>query len=820
MKKLFLVCNAHLDPVWLWDWQEGVAAAIATFRAAADICEAADDFVFCHNEAMIYSWVEQYDPTLFRRIQALVKAGKWHIMGGWYLQPDCNLPSGESILRQIIVGRRYFMEKFHAVPSIAVNFDTFGHSRGLVQILKQCAYTGYLFMRPEKERMELPARNIRWKGFDGSEILAHRLDRSYRSFLGKAVQDVTDWCETEADEDISLFTWGIGNHGGGPSRRDLAELNTWIQKQPQIQARHATPEAFFQALAKEHAAAPVFAHDLRPVFVGCYTSQARLKQLHRELENRLFAAEKLLTAASAQGLIAYPSMQLQEAERDLLFAEFHDILPGTTIKKGESDSICTLHHGLAIVSDLQMKGVMALLSGQPKAKPKQTPVFLYNPHPYPVTGDFTFEVMPADQNWSQEVRNVVTVTQSGEHVPSQEEKPSVNMNLDWRKRITVHTTLKPSALTRLDCVFALSPCEAQEQILFPKENICFDNGEMQLTINVHTGLVDRYAVAGVEYISHGAFAPALYQDSPDPWYMEKNNFPQRIGAFTLVKPEYVHRYSDGEQIIVPAVRIVEDGEVRMLVEAEFVWGKSRLVQTYCIPKTGSSFEITQDISWNEADTMLKLEIPTTISGQYLGQGIFGSGELPQDGTECVSQKWCGRFDAEHALTICNTGTYGSHCVGNTVFLSLLRASAYAAHPIGERKLVHEERFIPRMDQGEHHLRFTVCGGNTEERRKRVDFEAQIMNEEPFMIPAFPSGDGVQPKPMLLLSELSVQLAALYYDAQKDGYVARLWNTQGVPAKATISLPVWDTKCEIELGAYQFCTYCIDKKGNMKPTSIF
>ena len=152
-------------------------------------------------------------------------------------------------------------------------------------------------MLPEKERMELPARNIRWKGFDGSEILAHRLDRSYRSFLGKAVQDVTDWCETEADEDISLFTWGIGNHGGGPSRRDLAELNTWIQEQPQIQARHATPEAFFQALAKEHAAAPVFAHDLRPVFVGCYTSQARLKQLHRELENRLFAAEKLLTAA-------------------------------------------------------------------------------------------------------------------------------------------------------------------------------------------------------------------------------------------------------------------------------------------------------------------------------------------------------------------------------------------------------------------------------------------------------------------------------------------------------------------------------------------
>ena len=472
------------------------------------------------------------------------------------------------------------------------------------------------------------------------------------------------------------------------------------------------------------------------------------------------------------------------------------------------------------VSNLQMKGAMALLSGQPKAKPEQTPVFLYNPHPYPVTGDFTFEVMPADQNWSKEVRNIVTVTQEGVHIPSQEEKPSVNMNLDWRKRITVHTTLKPSEMTRLDCAFTLLPCEAQEQVLFPKRNICFDNGEMQLTINVSTGLVDRYAVAGIEYVSPGAFSPILYEDSPDSWYMGKNEFAQRMGAFALANSKRVHRYSDGEETTVSAVRIVENGEVRMLVEAEFAYGKSRLIQTYCIPKTGTSFEIIQDISWNETDTMLKLEIPTTISGQYCGQGIFGSGELQQDGTECVSQKWCGIFGTEHALTICNTETYGSHCVGNTVFLSLLRASAYAAHPIEDRKLVHEERFIPRMDQGDHHLRFAVCGGNVKERRKCVDFDAQIMNEEPFIISAFPSGKGNQPKPMLLLSEPSVQLVALYYDAQKDGYLARLWNSQAASVKVMVSLPVWNTKYEVELTAYQFCTYRIDQAGNMEQTSIF
>lgn len=107
MKKLHLICNAHLDPVWMWDWDDGMATALATFYAA---CELADeyDYIFCHNEAFLYETVRQNDPALFARIQELVKAGKWHIMGGWYLQPDCNLPSGESFMRQALFGQAYF----------------------------------------------------------------------------------------------------------------------------------------------------------------------------------------------------------------------------------------------------------------------------------------------------------------------------------------------------------------------------------------------------------------------------------------------------------------------------------------------------------------------------------------------------------------------------------------------------------------------------------------------------------------------------------------------------------------------------------------
>ena len=173
-RTVHLICNAHLDPVWLWEWEEGAAAAISTFRTAADLCEQFGAFVFNHNEVILYRWVEEFEPELFARIQRLVGEGRWHIMGGWYLQPDCNLPSGESFVRQALLGRQYFAEKFSARPTTAINFDPFGHTRGLVQILARSGYDSYLFCRPGEEECPLPGRPdqpFQWEGYDGSRVL-------------------------------------------------------------------------------------------------------------------------------------------------------------------------------------------------------------------------------------------------------------------------------------------------------------------------------------------------------------------------------------------------------------------------------------------------------------------------------------------------------------------------------------------------------------------------------------------------------------------------------------------------------------------------
>ena len=160
-RKIHLVSNAHLDPVWLWEWQEGAGEALSTFRQAAEFCEKKKGYIFCHNEAVLYEWVEEHEPALFRRIRRLVREGKWHVMGGWYVQPDCNMPSGESFVRQILLGRSYFGKKLGVAPRTAVNLDPFGHTRGLVQILAKSGYTAYLCCRPGNHAVPPAPRRVR-----------------------------------------------------------------------------------------------------------------------------------------------------------------------------------------------------------------------------------------------------------------------------------------------------------------------------------------------------------------------------------------------------------------------------------------------------------------------------------------------------------------------------------------------------------------------------------------------------------------------------------------------------------------------------------
>lgn len=809
MSEIHLLCNAHLDPVWQWEWEEGAAAAVSTFRAAADFCEEFDDFVFCHNEVLLYRWIEEYEPSLFSRIQRLVRAGKWHIMGGWYLQPDCNMPGGESIIRQMQLGRAYFSEKFGETNTTAVSFDAFGHSRGLVQLLARAGYDSYLFMRPSAEHIALPGDDFMWVGFDGTEIMAHRINTGYNSALGHAAEKVNVWLAQHPDAQLGLIPWGVGNHGGGPSRKDIADLNALKAEIPEKGLRHSTAEEYFAALRPKKAALPRFDRGLNPWAVGCYTSQIRVKQQHRALEGMLNQTERMLAHAALAGLVEYPRSDLDEAARDLCMSEFHDILPGSSIQSVEDAALRTLSHGQEIVSRLRARAFFALAAGQKPAAPGEIPILVYNPFPFSITQDVECEFMLADQNWKEEFTDIA-VYQGETRLPSQVEKERSNLPLDWRKRVVFRAELAPMQMNRFDCRLNVLPAKPVPACPDAGGRYVFDNSRLHVEIDKSSGLMTSYRVDGREYLSDDALKLLVVRDCEDPWGMNVHSFRDVIGEFSLMDAQESARFSGVASRELAPIRVIEDGPVRTVIEACFKYQNSCAVLRYRLPKDGCGLDMEVRLLFAEKDRMVKLSIPTNLNGKYLGQTIFGTDRLFTNGDECVAQQWTAAEADGHMLTLINDGVYGSDFSDGEIRMSLLRGAAYTAHPIYDRRILPQDRFSPRIDQGERLYHFVIEGGVTSERMTKVSNEAQTVNEPPYALSFFPCDTDGRHTVGATLSGEGVQLTALRPCADGHGYIVRLFESTGIARRARLTVPLCGTDVELELKPFEICTLRIDR----------
>lgn len=821
MKKIHLICNAHIDPVWQWEWEEGAAAAVSTFRAAASFCEEFGGFVFNHNEVILYQWIEEYEPDLFRKIQKLVAEGKWHIMGGWYLQPDCNMPSGESFVRQILCGRQYFLSKFKSWPTTAINFDSFGHSRGLVQIMKKSGYDSYVFMRPDFPGYHIQPGDFNWIGFDGSEILCHKIEPGYNTPMGKADQKIKDYVNKDLElpkekrRQLGMVLWGVGNHGGGPSREDLRNIATLCKTEGFESVVHSTPENYFKDLISSKQTLPKVFEGLNPRFPGCYTSQIRIKQKHRLLENEFYLVEKMLSSATANQLLKYPKCEMDLALQDLLTVEFHDILPGSSIQPVEETSLRIADHGLEILSRLKARAFFAMATGQAIAKEGTYPILIYNTHPYKVKGQFECEFMLADQNWKNEF-SLPEVYCGDTKLPSQNEKELSNLNLDWRKRVVFEAELEPSSMNRFDCKITIVPQKPMAQLLEKNGQFIFKTNVLEVIVNSGTGLIDSYKVEGVEYLKVGAFLPVVIQDNDDPWRMDVNRFDDVTGCFQLMDRELAAWYSGHQQSSLKPVRVIEDGEVRTVIEALFQYHSSQLVMTYKLPKSGTEIDVSIRVNWNEKSKMLKIALPTSFqNSDYLGQTAYGIDQLKTNGDEMVSQKWCAAVSKteDKALTCINDGIYGSSCENSEIRLTLLRSPGYCAHPINERPILPKDRFLPRMDQGERQYGFRINVGNVKERLQKIDAEALVFAEKPYALSFFPSGLGTCPQQLIFISNPEVVMNAFKPSEDGKAYIFRLFNPCEASQTAKVELPVFGKSLEVLLTPYEIKTFRFDTENN-------
>ena len=794
-KSVFLLCSAHIDPVWLWPREEGVTEALATFETAARFCREYDGFVFNHNEALLYEWVERYDPELFAQIQSLVREGRWHIMGGWYLQPDCNMPSGESIVHQILEGRRYFWEKFGVSPRTAINFDSFGHSRGLAQILKKAGYDSYIVCRPGENDFPTPASDFLWEGYDGSQVLVHRTVDGYQSGYGKAGLKADKYLEMPPENGPYLCLWGVGNHGGGPSKVDLEELGQRIAQNPGL--CHATPEEFFDAVRRSRPELPVVARPMNHWGVGCYTSEIRVKKLHRKLEGEYFFLEKMAVQASRLGAAPYPAAELSEIRKDLLFLEFHDILPGSSAERSEQQSLRTAAHGLEAAARKKLDLFLSMTWGRVSPESPVTPIYLYNPHPVPVRGIFEYELQlphSVKEGFAQPV-----LTWDQKPVSVQREKEDNMVPIQWRRKMAFYAELPPASMSRMEFHTEILPEQPKAgSVTETPEALQFSNGRITVRINRRTGFLDAYQVDGKDYLKEGSFAPVVFENIHDSWGMTLQKYDKPLAPFRLRTME-----NGG-----PELRVIEDGCVRAVVEGVLEYGRSLMVVQYFLPMQGTEVEVRLNLTFAEDTRLVKLALyPAESPFEFLGETVYGTETLAQDQQEEAAQKWLAAAGETSCLTLINDGVYGSSCDGNALYQTLISSCGYSAHPMEGRQHVPEDRYVQNSDHIRTEYRFWINGGPREERLAAVSGEALIRQQPPMVLAAFSGKCQGSRGSMWEVDNPAVTVPAVKQAENGSGIVFRLFNSGSQGQTACLRMGQSQTK--LTFGPYELKTVLWD-----------
>jgi len=284
---LLMIGSAHLDPAWLWKWQEGYAEIKATFQSALDRMEETEDFIFTCAGACYYAWVEENEPVMFEKIRQRVEEGRWKIVGGMWIQPDMNLPSQESIARQLMISQGYFLQKFGVKALTGYNVDTFGHGAFTPMLLKKAGIHQYVWMRPQiHENDRIPEGPMRWQSPDGSEIMAYRIPHEYlrKADISGKIRDVEKMGE-RLHAPMMCF-YGVGNHGGGPTIENIKEIHRFMADDPLGQrVKMDSPDGYFPLLEKEKL--PIWQGELQHHASGCYSTHGKGKYLHRRAENDL-----------------------------------------------------------------------------------------------------------------------------------------------------------------------------------------------------------------------------------------------------------------------------------------------------------------------------------------------------------------------------------------------------------------------------------------------------------------------------------------------------------------------------------------------------
>lgn len=780
--KIHLIGNAHLDPVWLWQWQEGFAEIKATFKSALDRMSEYEDFKFTSACGAYYMWIEKSDPEMFREIQARVKEGRWIIAGGWFIQPDCNIPSGESFARHALITQRYFKEKFGKIATVGYNVDSFGHNGNLPQILKNCGLDSYVFMRPGAHEKSLPSHLFMWESADGSRVPTYRIPNLYNVTHHNG-GETFDYVEKLDEGYDQMLFYGVGNHGGGPTK----ELLDWMHNNLSDTYIYSSPEEYFASQSLE--SLPVVKDDLQFHAKGCYSACSEIKKNNRSAENKLISAESAATLAGVLKGIEYPNSELKYAWERVLFNQFHDVLDGCSIRESYDDARMVHGEAMAIADrianfsrqqiswsiDTVSDGGDGSFVSEERAESMGMPLVVFNPLDREVTAAVHirhFNPFEDRMDLEPSLRRVYeSATDSfGNPLPIQTVRDS---KTDGNKKFAKLISVKVPALGYTVCrLHKAEPKICDNPFTVSESSIA--NKRIKLDFDSDSG-----EITGITLLPSGKLllsAPTridLYDDEKhDTWAHGIEFFKDRVPCD-----------------VKGSVKVIEEGPVRATVRSVQTFGGSRIIRDYSIFRESDYIDVKVTIDFHEKFRILKFAYPVSCNKPKAYCKIpFGSIERPVNGSESVSGDWIALTGDGGGLTIATDSKHSFDADNNELSLTVLRSALFADH-YGVR-----DEFCQFQEQGEHFFTYRISPFTTFGESESAAKELQ--NPPTAIAETFHKGELPTHFSGISVSHSNISVTAIKMSEDGKEIVLRLYETDGRDTHATVRLFNREIVCDL------------------------
>ena len=774
-----LVGNAHIDPVWLWPVNEGRAEVLASYRTAIALIQEYEGYVFTSGGSVTYRWVEEDDPALFRQIVNAVRDGCWALVNGWWLQPDCNIPSGESFARHALYGQRYLESRFGQRARVGYNVDSFGHAGTLPQLLRLGGLDSYVFFRPGPHEMGLPQGPFWWESPDGARVLACRPPLHY------GTPEETDMLQraTEAAAGAPhglrtvLCFYGVGNHGGGPTRKNVQDVIDAQGTRDDLVLRFSSPQAYFDEVRLAQQEFPTVRGELQHHARGCYSVLSRIKQENRRAEHQAMRAERL--AAFATVLADAPNAQkrIDEVWKGTLFNQFHDILAGTSIRRAYEDVWATYADGYQTLTDITRQALGAL-NANLNVKDAPHAFAVWNALPWPRREIVRLSIPVG--GWRQDRRGLrvphdPSVTDAeGNPLPCQLAQVIFDDNV-YVADVDVLVDMPALGATVVYPTVRTEPIDlgvaAREPTTQANE---IANEHLRVRMDAATGTVQSITdlASGQEMLGGLSAVPVVLDDHSDTWSHGIVAFTEELGHFAPQAP----------------VCLVERGPIRWTLRSQMSWGNSDLTMDVSLTAGRRAVDMALTVNWHEQHKMLKLAFVARGSDHQVTSSA-PYGHLSREATceEEPTQAWVditGMLPSEKQIGLClvNDGIYGYDACGAELRLSLLRSPIYAFHQ--PREVVPGVRYY-YVDQGTHTFRLCLLPHDGDWREMAPDRAAMAWHD-PLLVTALSPQTG-ESSTLSLLRVSPANIVATVAKLDDDGrLIVRGYESDGRSTTVTLS----------------------------------